>query len=80
MDRQKSKFVDHISYQLRTPLATIIGFAEMLDGQMFGVLNDRQKDYMASILSASHHLRDLITDIIDLAAIDAGKLTIDPET
>lgn len=77
IDRQKSKFVDHVSYQLRTPLATIIGFTEMIDGQMFGVLNDRQKDYIASILSASYHLRDLITDIIDLAAIDAGKMTID---
>jgi signal transduction histidine kinase len=79
IDRQKSKFVDHVSYQLRTPLATIIGFSEMLDGQMFGVLNDRQKDYIASILSASHHLRDLITDIIDLAAIDAGKMALEPE-
>lgn len=79
IDRQKSKFVDRVSYQLRTPLATIIGFTEMLDGQMFGVLNDRQKDYIASILSASYHLRDLITDIIDLAAIDAGKMTIDAE-
>ncbi len=79
IDRQKSKFVDHVSYQLRTPLATIIGFTEMIDGQMFGVLNDRQKDYIASILSASYHLRDLITDIIDLAAIDAGKMTIDAE-
>ncbi len=77
IDRQKSKFVDHISYQLRTPLATIIGFAEMMDGQMFGVLNDRQKDYIASILSASHHLRDLVTDIIDLAVIDAGKMSLD---
>lgn len=80
IDRQKSKFVDHVSYQLRTPLATIVGFAEMLDGQMFGVLNDRQKDYIASILAASHHLRDLITDIIDLAVIDAGKMTLDTET
>lgn len=79
IDRQKSKFVDHVSYQLRTPLATIIGFTEMLDGQMFGVLNDRQKDYIASVLSASYHLRDLITDIIDLAAIDAGKMSIDAE-
>ncbi|MEM9705776.1 MAG: ATP-binding protein [Pseudomonadota bacterium] len=78
IDRQKSKFVDHISYQLRTPLATIIGFAEMLDGQMFGVLNERQEDYIASILSASHHLRDLITDIIDLAAVDAGKIELEP--
>ena len=77
IDRQKSKFVDHVSYQLRTPLATIVGFAEMLDNQMFGVLNDRQQDYVASILAASHHLRDLITDIIDLAAIDAGKMSIE---
>ncbi|MEO1136607.1 MAG: PAS-domain containing protein, partial [Pseudomonadota bacterium] len=76
-DRLKSKFVDHVSYQLRTPLSTIIGFSEMLDGQMFGVLNDRQKDYIASILSASYHLRDLINDIIDLAAIDAGQLDLD---
>jgi signal transduction histidine kinase len=78
IDRQKSKFVDHISYQLRTPLATIIGFSEMLDNQMFGMLNDRQKDYIASILSASHHLRDLINDIIDLAVIDAGKMELEP--
>ncbi len=75
-DRLKSKFVDHVSYQLRTPLSTIIGFSEMLDGQMFGVLNDRQKDYIASILSASYHLRDLINDIIDLGAIDAGQLDL----
>lgn len=79
IDRQKSKFVDHVSYHLRTPLSSIIGFAEMIDGQMFGVLNDRQKDYIASILSASYHLRDLITDIIDLAAVDAGQVTLDAE-
>lgn len=79
IDRQKSKFVDHVSYHLRTPLSSIIGFSEMIDGQMFGVLNDRQKDYIASILSASYHLRDLITDIIDLAAVDAGQVTLDAE-
>jgi signal transduction histidine kinase len=79
IDRQKSRFVERVSYQLRTPLSTIIGFSEMLDGQMFGVLNDRQKDYIASILSASYHLRDLINDIIDLALIDAGKMTIETE-
>ncbi|NNE40981.1 MAG: hypothetical protein HKN14_08690 [Marinicaulis sp.] len=75
-DRLKSKFVDHVSYQLRTPLSTIIGFSEMLDDQMFGELNERQKDYVASVLSASYHLRDLINDIIDLAAIDAGKMEL----
>lgn len=76
-DRLKSKFVDHVSYQLRTPLSTIIGFSEMLDRQMFGPLNRRQQDYIAGILSASCHLRDLVSDIIDLAAIDAGKMELD---
>jgi signal transduction histidine kinase len=79
IDRQKSRFVDHVSYQLRTPLNTIIGFTEMIDGQMFGVLNDRQKDYVASILQASYTLKDLISDIMDLAALDAGKLGLERE-
>lgn len=76
-DRIKTRFVDHISYQLRNPLNTIIGFAEMLDGEMVGPLNERQKDYAATILTASNHLLDLINDIIDLAAIDAGRLGLD---
>ena len=79
IDRQKSKFVDHVSYQLRTPLNTIIGFTEMVSGQMFGVLNDRQNDYVASILSAAYSLKDLISDIMDLAAIDAGKVSLDKD-
>lgn len=77
IDRQKSKFVDHVSYQLRTPLNTILGFAEMLEDAMFGVLNDRQKDYVASILTASNHLKDLVNDVIDLAVIDAGKMALE---
>lgn len=76
-DRIKTKFVNHISYNLRNPLNTIIGFSEMLETEMFGTLNERQKDYAASILSASNHLLDLINDIIDLAAIDAGKLNLE---
>lgn len=76
-DRIKSRFVDHISYQLRNPLNTIIGFTEMLESEMVGELNDRQKDYAATVLTASNHLLDLINDIIDLAAIDAGRLGLD---
>ena len=76
-DRIKSKFVNHISYNLRNPLNTIIGFSEMLETEMFGTLNERQKEYAANILSASNHLLDLINDIIDLAAIDAGKLDLE---
>lgn len=76
-DRIKTRFVDHISYQLRNPLNTIIGFAEMLESEMVGTLNERQKDYASTILTASSHLLDLINDIIDLAAIDAGRLGLD---
>ncbi len=76
-DRVKSKFVDHVSYQLRNPLNTIIGFSEILESEMFGSLNDRQKDYASSVLSAANHLLDLINDVIDLAAIDAGRLSLE---
>ncbi|WP_158305823.1 sensor histidine kinase [Parvularcula bermudensis] len=76
-DRIKTRFVDHISYQLRNPLNTIIGFAEMMESEMVGPLNDRQKDYAATILTASNHLLDLVNDIIDLAAIDAGRLGLE---
>lgn len=76
-DRIKTRFVDHISYQLRNPLNTITGFAEMLENEYVGTLNEKQKEYISSILSASNTLLDLFTDIIDLAAIDAGRLIVD---
>jgi signal transduction histidine kinase len=79
-DRIKTRFVDHISYQLRNPLNTIIGFTEILESEMVGTLNDRQKDYATTVLTASNHLLDLINDIIDLAAIDAGRLGLDLDT
>ncbi|WP_051881945.1 PAS domain-containing sensor histidine kinase [Parvularcula oceani] len=76
-DRIKTRFVDHISYQLRDPLTSIIGFAQFLEMPTTGELTDRQKDYVASILMASDRLLALVNDIIDLAAIDAGQLQLD---
>ncbi|MEM1103348.1 MAG: ATP-binding protein, partial [Pseudomonadota bacterium] len=76
-DAQKSAFVGHVSYQLRNPLNTIIGFSELLESEMFGPLNERQREYASGVLTASHQLLDLINDIIDLAAIDAGRMTLD---
>lgn len=76
-DRIKSRFVNHISYQLRNPLTTIIGFTEVLETEMFGELNERQHEYASSVLQASNQLLDLVDDIIDLAAIDAGRLGLD---
>lgn len=76
-DKIKTRFVNHISYNLRNPMNAVIGYSEMLETEMFGTLNDRQKEYVASILEASNNLLDLINDILDLAAIDAGKLNLD---
>lgn len=75
-DRLKTEFLANVSYQLRTPLSTIMGFAEMLDGEYFGVLNVRQKDNVQSIQAASQRLLALINDILDLASMEAGQLQL----
>ncbi len=76
-DTLKSEFVANVSYELRTPLNTIIGFAEVLNGDMFGPLNERQTEYIGGILEASEALLELINDILDLATIEAGYMTLD---
>ena len=76
-DRLKSEFVANVSYELRTPLNTIIGFAEVLNGDMFGPLNERQGEYIGGILEASEALLELINDILDLATIEAGYMILD---
>ncbi|NVJ99501.1 MAG: PAS-domain containing protein [Alphaproteobacteria bacterium] len=72
-DRLKSEFITNMSYELRTPLNSIIGFAEMLDQKIFGDLNDQQAAYIKNILLASGDLKDLISDVLDLAVLDAGE-------
>jgi signal transduction histidine kinase len=79
-DRLKTEFLANISYELRTPLTTIIGFAEILEQRFFGVLNPRQVEYASGIVSASGTLLALIDDILDLANIEAGYLQLDPGT
>lgn len=78
-DKLKTEFVRNVSYQLRSPLTTILGYAEFLQSQKFGDLNDRQLDQINSILSASDHLGKLIDNILDLALIEAGRMDLDLE-
>ena len=76
-DRLKTEFVQNVSYQLRSPLTTILGYAEFLQSQRHGDLTDRQADYVSAILQASDHLSKLIENILDLAMIEAGRLDLD---
>src|SRR5690606_12674011 len=76
-DRLKSEFIANVSYELRTPLNAIIGFAEILNLQYFGTLNERQVEYSRGIVEASQRLLSLINDILDIATIDAGHMQRD---
>ena len=75
--RLKSEFIANVSYELRTPLNAIIGFAEILANEYFGELTPRQLDYSRGILDSSHRLLSLINDILDLATIEAGYMTLE---
>ncbi|GAB5458757.1 MAG: cell cycle protein kinase DivL [Henriciella sp.] len=76
-DRLKTEFVKNVSYQLRSPLQTILGYAEFLQMEKIGDLNDGQRDKVAAICEASNHLNDLIGNILDLAMIEAGRMDLD---
>jgi signal transduction histidine kinase len=67
-----------MSHELRTPLNAIIGFSEVLAEQMFGSVNDKQLEYLADILESGRHLLSLITDILDLSKIEAGRMDLEP--
>ena len=78
-DRLKSDFIKHVSYELRTPLSTIMGFAEHLASGVPGGLNTRQQEYVEAIISGSNTLKDLVNDILDLALVESGALKLELE-
>jgi signal transduction histidine kinase len=78
-DNLKSEFVKRMSYELRTPLNSIMGFAEMMKSGITGTLNDRQREYVDAIVSASDALRNLVSGVLDLSQIEAGGLELDLE-
>ena len=78
-DRLKSDFIKHVSYELRTPLNTILGFSEHLSSEIPGALNQRQREYVDAIISGSNALKNLVSDILDLALIESGALKLELE-
>jgi two-component system cell cycle sensor histidine kinase PleC len=77
--RAKSAFLANMSHELRTPLNAVIGFSEIMAKELFGALpNEQYKQYAHDIYDSGNHLLDLINDILDMAKIEAGKLTLAP--
>src|SRR5690606_1873527 len=76
-DELKNDFVHHVSYELRTPLTNIIGFAHLLHDPATGPLTHKQREYLGYISSSSAALLAIINDILDLASIDAGAMQLD---
>jgi signal transduction histidine kinase len=78
-DSLKDAFVQNVSYELRSPLTNIIGFADLLASPEMGPLNDRQRAYTDYIRASSVTLGVLIDNILDLATVDAGVAELRPE-
>lgn len=78
-DRLKDAFVQNVSYELRSPLTNIIGFADLLASGTAGELNDKQRSYTDFIRASSATLGVLIDNILDLATVDAGIAELQPE-
>ena len=76
-DAIKIDFVHHVSYELRSPLTNIIGFAHFLGDPAFGPLTDKQREYLGYITASTNALLAIINNILDLATIDAGAMRLD---
>ncbi|MBV9631191.1 MAG: PAS-domain containing protein [Xanthobacteraceae bacterium] len=76
-ERLKQDFVQHMSYELRSPLTNIIGFSYFLGDPGIGPLNPRQREYLGYITSSTNALLAIVDNILDLATIEAGAMKLD---
>lgn len=76
-DAAKGRFLATMSHELRTPLNAIIGFADILDEEVFGALaNDQQREYLGLIRDSGGHLLQLVNDLLDMSKLEAGHFQI----
>ncbi len=77
VSRHKSEFLASMSHELRTPLNAVIGFSEVLLDGMFGPINERQQEYLRDIWSSGKHLLQLLSEILDLSKVEAGRMELE---
>lgn len=75
-DRFETEFLTELSHELRTPLNSILGFAQVLLDEIDGPLTDSQREDAETIHSSGQHLADLVDDVLDMAALQSGHITL----
>lgn len=79
-DRAKSEFLANMSHELRTPLNAVIGFSDVMIQEVFGAVeNPRYQEYVKLINESGTHLLELISDLLDVSAIEAGRMDMHEE-
>jgi two-component system cell cycle sensor histidine kinase PleC len=77
-NRSKSEFLANMSHELRTPLNAIIGFSEVLENQLFGPVGQpKYLEYARDIHRSGQFLLDVISDILDMSKIEAGRVALE---
>ncbi|QWT18855.1 hypothetical protein KPL74_14005 [Bacillus sp. NP157] len=74
----KSRFLSYMSHEFRTPLGSILSIARLLTDELDGPLNDEQRKQVGFVSGAARELSDMVDDLLDLAKIEAGRITISP--
>jgi len=76
LDKERTTFLAGLSHELRTPLNAILGFSHVLETEVDGPLSDEAREHVAIVRTSGEHLRMLINDILDLSALENGKLDL----
>jgi signal transduction histidine kinase len=74
----KSRFLSYMSHEFRTPLGSILSMTRLLDDELDGPLTTEQHKQLAFVSTAARDLSDMVDDLLDLAKIEAGRITISP--
>ena len=75
-NQAKSEFLAVMSHELRTPLNAILGYGDLLDMGLGGPLTERQRHQVSRIRGSAHHLLGLVNEVLDLARVEEGRLTV----